>query len=143
LAETCNNSPTKALHGNAHTGNAHYHPKEWNTSLVRQFPYATQKPSAYLPPIDQRPWTAIEWRQVFHGRFATEWQRLQTQHLRRNGITKITLTGQSWTISMIIQLWTEIFDPWDQLNNLVHGNDKTTSEQLQKLNTSTPSKIPF
>jgi hypothetical protein len=58
--------------------------------------------------------TAIGWRQLFHGRFATEWQRLQNQHLRQNGIKKITLTGQSWTISMIVQLWREFFDLWDQ-----------------------------
>jgi hypothetical protein len=30
--------------------------------------------------------TAIGGRQLFHGGFATEWQRLQNQHLRRNGI---------------------------------------------------------
>jgi hypothetical protein len=30
--------------------------------------------------------TAIGGRQLFHGGFATEWQRLQNQHLRQNGI---------------------------------------------------------
>jgi hypothetical protein len=76
--------------------NAHHHPNGPNTSLVGRYSYATQKLPVYLPPIDQR------WQQLFQGRFATEWQRLQNQHLRRNGIKKITLTGQSWTISMIV-----------------------------------------
>jgi hypothetical protein len=33
--------------------------------------------------------------------------------------------------SMIVQLWTEFFDLWDQRNDLGHGNDKTTRESAK------------
>jgi hypothetical protein len=70
------------------------------------------QPKNYAPTFHKliKDQTAIRWQQLFHGSFTTEWQRLQNQHLRRNRIKKITLTGHSWTISMIVQLWMEFFD---------------------------------
>jgi hypothetical protein len=43
------------------------------------------------------------------------------------------LTRQSWTITMIVQLWMEFFDLLDQRNSLVHGNnDKNTREGAKR-----------
>ena len=52
----------------------------------------------------------LGWSKLFNGRFVSEWQRLQNQHLRTNGIQEITLTGQCWTTSMMVLLWKEFFD---------------------------------
>ncbi len=77
----------------------------------------------------------LGWRQLFNGRFVSEWQRLQNQHLRTNGIQEITLTGQSWTTSMIVLLWKEFFDIWGQRNDQVHGNDKRTTDTAKRSKT--------
>jgi hypothetical protein len=72
---------------------------------------------------------SISWLQLFNGCLVSEWQRLQNQHLRKNIIKeRTTLTGQSWTTSLIVHLWNAFFEIWDQRNDLVQGKDKSTRD---------------
>jgi hypothetical protein len=74
----------------------------------------------------------IGWRQLFNGRISNEWQRLQNEHLRRHGIKTITLTGQSWSTTVIVTIWKEFFALWEQRNNLVHGTDKSSHDLAKR-----------
>jgi hypothetical protein len=87
-------------------------------------------PSAFRQLIQDQNDTG--WRQIFNGRISNEWQRLQNEHLRRHEIKTITLTGQSWSTAMIVTIWNEFFEIWEQRNNLVHGTDKSSNDLAQR-----------
>jgi hypothetical protein len=56
----------------------------------------------------------ISCRQFFNCQIANKWQRLQNEHLQQQGITTISLTGQSWSTAMIVTVWKEYFELWEQ-----------------------------
>jgi hypothetical protein len=57
-------------------------------SLMQWFNDKQIQPAAYPAPFHRLIKQKIEigWRQLFNGRFSSEWQQLQDQHLRSNGI---------------------------------------------------------
>jgi hypothetical protein len=103
--------------------------------LMQWFNDKQIQPAAYPAPFHRliKQQNEIGWRQLFNGRFSSEWQQLQNQHLRSNGIKEITLTGQSWTASLIVHLWKSFFDIWDQRNEFVHGKDKSTRDAAKRV----------
>ena len=48
------------------------------------------------------------------------------------GKKTITLTGQSWSTTVIVTIWKEFFALWEQRNNLVHGTDKSSHDLAKR-----------
>jgi hypothetical protein len=42
------------------------------------------------------------------------------------------LTGQLWSTAMIVTIWKEFFEIWEQRNNLVHGTDKSSHDLAKR-----------
>jgi hypothetical protein len=103
--------------------------------LMQWFNDKQIQPAAYPAPFHRliKQQNEIGWHQLFNGCFSSEWQQLQDQHLRRNGIKEISLTGQSWTASLIVHLWKSFFDIWEQRNKFVHGEDKSTRDTAKRV----------
>jgi hypothetical protein len=67
----------------------------------------------------------IGWCQLFHGRFSTEWSRLQGDYYYRTRDDRpgqnYKFTGDGWQVSIITFLWKQWRVLWKQRNQDVHG----------------------
>ena len=88
--------------------------------------------SPILYPVDVRQLllhqNTIGWRQLFSGRFSTEWARLQQayyhQHRKKSGNHRST--GSQWQVKLIGVLWEQWRKVWTLRNSEVHGHDTVT-----------------
>jgi hypothetical protein len=72
------------------------------------------------------------WRQLFNGRFSSEWSRIQHAAYEgrpRNGDTSIKRTGDKWQVQLIVHIWTQWERAWNDRNQTVHGNTTTTRNE--------------
>ena len=69
---------------------------------------------------------SIGWRQLFNGRFATEWLRLQQQyyHKHRNIAENNRRDGGIWQVQLTLLLWDQWRAVWKLRNQDVHGHDE-------------------
>jgi hypothetical protein len=75
----------------------------------------------------------IGWRQLFNGRFSTEWARLQDEYYYRTRTTcsgngKET-SGHQWQVKMITFIWEKWYKLWKIRNQNVHRKNAITSAQ--------------
>jgi hypothetical protein len=77
--------------------------------------------------------TNLGWRQLFNGRWSTEWSRLQDRYLlcHYDPIPE-KLSGQLWTTNHIDILWTGFRTLWDSRNGKVHGIDTSTRSEARR-----------
>ncbi len=77
----------------------------------------------------------IGWRQLFNGRFSTEWARIQDEYYYRTNTArhenKKVLTGQKWQVKLITFIWEKWHKLWKMRNQDVHGKDATTIAQAE------------
>ena len=78
----------------------------------------------------------IGWRQLFNGRFSSEWSRVHHaayEGRTRDGDTPIRRTGDKWQqVHLIIHIWTQWERAWTDRNQAVHGNTTTTRNEAIK-----------
>jgi hypothetical protein len=65
-------------------------------------------------------------------KYQTNGNNFQNKHLQWHGIKTITLTGQLWSTAMIVTIWKEFFEIWEQRNTLVHGTDKSSHDLAKR-----------
>ncbi len=77
----------------------------------------------------------IGWRQLFNGRFSTEWARLQDEYNYRTRTTRSgngkETSGHQWQVKMITFIWEKRYKLWKIRNQNVHGTDAITSSQAE------------
>ena len=91
---------------------------------------ATKYPDRFSNLIRQQ--NSIGWRQVFNGRFSTEWSSLQDYHLFQTGKSSKTRTGTLWTVSITICIWDNFKTVWTTRNEIIHGHDDTTRNAAKR-----------
>mmetsp|Transcript_5146 Transcript_5146/g.7930 ORF Transcript_5146/g.7930 Transcript_5146/m.7930 type:complete len:235 (-) Transcript_5146:487-1191(-) len=73
---------------------------------------------------------AIGWRQLFNGRWSTQWSVIQHQHYQQKK-TK-NQTGHKWSKQMLLVIW----DLWDELwkcrNSTEHGDSITDQHAITR-----------
>lgn len=69
--------------------------------------------------------TAIGWRQLWNGRFASKWAELQEQHYGRMDMGRFNraATGDKWLANTIGELWAAWMIIWETRNKDLHGHD--------------------
>jgi hypothetical protein len=88
-------------------------------------------PAAYQRLVREQ--NALGWRQLFNGRWSTEWARLQDRYLlRHHDPIPDKLRGQLWTSNYIEILWTSFRTLWDSRNGKVHGVDTSTRAEARR-----------
>jgi len=92
---------------------------------------STLFPDEARPLVEQQ--NRIGWRQVFNGRFSSEWRRLQDQHYllvrrRTHEGKKDKQTGQWWQRSFILFIWSQWLTLWKLRNNKLHGENAATKQ---------------
>jgi hypothetical protein len=91
----------------------------------------TAYPAAYRRLVREQ--TTLGWRQLFNGRWSTEWSRLQDRYLSRyHDPIPEPLCGPMWTSTHIDILWTSFRKLWDSRNGKVHGVDTSTRAAARK-----------
>ena len=71
----------------------------------------------------------IGWRQMFNGRFGSEWSKVQNDAYSRrpqHGDTQIKRTGAKWQTQLIVHIWTQWELAWSDRNNALHGHNLST-----------------
>jgi hypothetical protein len=95
----------------------------------------TPTPAAYPAAYRQlvREETTLGWRQLFNGRWSTEWACLHDRYIIRI-IDPIpsNLTGTKWTATFIDLLWRRFRSLWDNGNGKVHGINMSTRYQARR-----------
>ena len=75
----------------------------------------------------------IGWRQIFNGRFSTEWTRLQDEYYyRHRNHTKYRRTGIQWQKNLITVIWTQWQHVWKMRNDDVHGNTLRAKQAIER-----------
>ena len=75
----------------------------------------------------------LGWRQLFNGRWSSQWATLQDRYLVRHfDPIPDNLSGEKWLTIMIDTTWYSVRQLWDQRNGRVYGVDSSTRAQLQK-----------
>ena len=79
---------------------------------------------------------AIDWCQIFNGRFSNEWSIRQEAYYRRvvpktNG-TKAQRTGARWQRQLILVIWEWWYELWKSRNADVHGVDQQTHAAAER-----------
>jgi hypothetical protein len=74
----------------------------------------------------------IGWPQVFNGRLSEEWSRLQDEHLHYTKLTSDTRSGVLWTTNIITAVWQQFDIVWKLRNEVIHGNDTSTRNQVRQ-----------
>jgi hypothetical protein len=66
---------------------------------------------------------AIGWRQIFNGRFSSEWSRLQDQYSASMDTERRTksMTGDRWQAAIIGDIWDKWLKLWEMRNKDLHG----------------------
>ena len=76
---------------------------------------------------------AIGWRQIFRGRFANEWQRIQNEYyMKHKRKTEFKRTGERWQQLLIQVIWDAWFELWTLRNGEIHGTTAATRSQAQR-----------
>ena len=77
----------------------------------------------------------IGWRQVFNGRFSTEWARIQDAYYHRtsssNTLPSNSRSGHKWQIKLITFIWEKWHTLWKMRNQDVYGKDAITIAQAE------------
>ena len=74
----------------------------------------------------------IGWRQMFNGRFGSEWSKVQNDAYSRrpqNSDDKIKRTGAKWQTQLIVHIWTQWESAWNERNTALHGHNLTTKNE--------------
>jgi hypothetical protein len=112
---------------------------KWFDMQTQLSPY--DFPISYRLLISQQ--NKIGWRQLFHGRFATEWSRLHddytfhSQKQQQDGVYQRQLkgtrkrTGNQWCQDIASVLWSQWFVVWTSRNEVIHGRNATERRQKQ------------
>jgi hypothetical protein len=88
-------------------------------------------PAAYRQLVSEQ--TTLGWRQLFNGRWSTEWSRLHGQFILRSfDPIPSKMSGTNWTSTYINLLWTSFRQLWDSRNGKVHGIDTSSRIQAQR-----------
>jgi hypothetical protein len=88
-------------------------------------------PAAYQRLVREQ--TTLGWRQLFNGRWSTEWSRLHERFItRRFDPIPSKMSGTTWTSQFIDLLWTGTRKLWDTRNGTVHGINTTTRAQARR-----------
>ena len=82
----------------------------------------------------------IGWRQLFHGRFVTEWARLHddyTYNASQNPTWKYSTgtykrTGDQWCQAITTVLWAQWTLVWALRNAVIHGKDEITRRRCRE-----------
>ena len=74
---------------------------------------------------------AIGWRQIFSGRFSSEWSKVQQAQYNRlpppqEGQRK--RTGDQWQAQLIVTIWKAWDKRWVERNKAAHGHDAATRQ---------------
>ena len=94
-------------------------------------PLSAAYPAAYRRLVREQ--TTIGWRQLFNGRWSTEWARLHNRFiLRHYDPIPSHLKGTKWTTTFIDLLWQGFRTLWDARNGKVHGVDSSTRTQARR-----------
>jgi hypothetical protein len=94
-------------------------------------PNFTRFPPLYTALIYQQ--TQIGWRQLFNGRFSTEWSRLQDEYLTDQNLKTKKITGQIWATQLLLSIWEGWANLWTIRNEVIHGHDKASRQRIQRL----------
>jgi hypothetical protein len=86
-----------------------------------------------LPLVEQQ--NRIGWRQVFNGRFSSEWRRIQDQHYllvrrRTHEGKNDKRTGQRWQHRFMLFIWGQWLTLWKLRNDELHGANATTQQTI-------------
>jgi hypothetical protein len=78
------------------------------------------------------------WRQLFNGRFATEWSRLQQTYYQkhRTKAENRRRDGGTWQVQLIIVLWDQRREVWKLRNQDVHGQDDAARARAERASVS-------
>jgi hypothetical protein len=88
-------------------------------------------PAAYRRLVREQ--NILGWRQLFNGRWSTEWTRLQQRYLNRHyDPIPDKFAGTYWTSAHIDILWRGFRQLWEQRNGKVHGNDTSTRAEARR-----------
>jgi hypothetical protein len=79
----------------------------------------------------------IGWRQLFNGRISTEWSRLQDEHLNQQGLRSKKNSGLLWVTHMLTSIWDEWNIVWTIRNEVIHGHDQASRQQIQRTEVET------
>ncbi len=77
----------------------------------------------------------IGWRQMFNGRFSSEWSRVQEEYyarLRQQRNAKDRRTGNSLQTRTILQIWKQWQILWKFRNEELHGSDEKTRKTSER-----------
>jgi ribonuclease HI len=83
---------------------------------------------------------AIGWRQVFNGRFALAWAKVQDDFLARqapgsNASTRRGKKGKQWQKKFIIEIWKQWMVVWKSRNAMVHGKNLVSRKDANRRST--------
>jgi hypothetical protein len=97
----------------------------------RHSPLPEAYPAAFRRLVREQ--TTLGWRQLFNGRWSTEWARLQDRYLLCHfDPIPDKLRGPKWTLAHIDLLWTHFRKLWDSRNGKVHGVDTSTRLEARR-----------
>ena len=82
----------------------------------------------------------IGWRQLFHGRFVTEWARLHDDYTynsaknptRTYSAATYKRTGDQWCQTITTVLWAQWTLVWALRNAVIHGKDEITRRRCRE-----------
>ena len=77
---------------------------------------------------------AIGWRQIFSGRFSTEWSTIQQTYYskHRNKVRNQRRDGSQWQVKLIGVMWDQWRAVWTMRNRDVHGHDSATRASAER-----------
>jgi hypothetical protein len=74
----------------------------------------------------------IGWRHMFNGRFGLEWSKVQQEAYSRRPRQEndqIKRTGEKWQVQLIVHVWTQWEQVWNERNSALHGNTLTAKNE--------------
>ena len=74
----------------------------------------------------------IGWRQLFNGRFGTEWSTVQQAAYNRyqqGNEAHIKCTGERWQTQLIQHIWNKWEKAWENRNQALHGHTMTARNE--------------
>jgi hypothetical protein len=102
--------------------------------ISERFEGRVLQPGVYPPAYEKliRQQGIIGWRQLFNGRMSVEWDRLQDNCLFTQALQSNTKSGVLWTTAVITVLWKHFEIVWKIRNDVIHGHDVSTRNQIQR-----------
>ena len=74
----------------------------------------------------------IGWRQLFNGRFWLEWSKVQNEAYSRrprNADDQPKRTGDKWQVQLIVHVWNQWEQVWNDRNSALHGTTVTEKNE--------------